>query len=248
MQHVSLDMHWQLSWLHKLLRALNNDAFGIKASTALSFAQQIAQRGIRAMDANDLRLCLKCVYEAQHPLEVACQLARLQLASSPFQTLEDFVELKEDLYRQRCTSESVLARQRGEKLLASSLADKEALDMDSVWLAVDALQEAAVVNREQDIESEAIALSRLGMLYYSVLKIEAKASAYLKQSFMLAQSLYPVPFNACWYQDVIQTMSSKPLRGVMRPRGAKGVHLSLRSCKRSWLKSGTPLIKALRGF
>ena len=41
---------------------------------------------------------------------------------------------------------------------------------------------------------------RLGWLYRNVLKIEAKAITYLKQSFNLAQSLYPVPVNAVWYK------------------------------------------------
>ena len=52
------------------------------------------------------------------------------------------------------------ARQRGEELLAHCLSDSEALDMDSIWLVVDAFQDAAILSREMDIESEATALSR----------------------------------------------------------------------------------------
>ena len=40
------------------------------------------------------------------------------------------------------------------------------------------------------------------MLYYNVLKNEDRATTYLKQSLLLAQSLYPVPLQEDWYQVV----------------------------------------------
>ena len=46
--------------------------------------------------------------------------------------------------------------------MASSLEDSEDLDMDLLWLVVDAYKDAAVITREMDIESEAVALSRYG--------------------------------------------------------------------------------------
>lgn len=52
------------------------------------------------------------------------------------------------------------ARQRGENLLAASLADSESLDMDSIWLVVDAYKDAAILSREMDIVNEATAFSR----------------------------------------------------------------------------------------
>ena len=53
-------------------------------------------------------------------------------------------------------------------MLASSLANSEGLDMASIWLVVDAFQDAAILSREMDILSEATALSRPVALFASM--------------------------------------------------------------------------------
>ena len=56
------------------------------------------------------------------------------------------------------------------------------------------------------------------MLYYRILKIEDRATTYLKQSFNLAQSLFPVPIYAGWYK-----VSLRSLPGA-QPAGIQAAH------------------------
>ena len=76
------------------------------------------------------------------------------------------------------------------------LKEEEDLNMDMVWAVVDWYKQAALLTRENDVELEAIALSRLGKVYDSVLKMKAKAQENLKRSIQLAMSLHPRTFNS----------------------------------------------------
>lgn len=49
---------------------------------------------------------------------------------------------------------------QGDRRLAQCLQDEETLDMDTIWAVADDFKYAAIITRELDIESEAIALSR----------------------------------------------------------------------------------------
>lgn len=70
----SMHVDLQLSGLAKLLRAIDSDDHGLKAGIALDSASQIMHIGVRALEAEDYKLSLKCVYEAQQPLEVGRQV------------------------------------------------------------------------------------------------------------------------------------------------------------------------------
>ena len=70
--HVDL----QLSGLAKLLKAIDSDDHGVKAGIALDSASQIMHIGVRALEAEDYKLALKCAYEAQQPLEVGRQVCK----------------------------------------------------------------------------------------------------------------------------------------------------------------------------
>ena len=81
-------------------------------------------------------------------------------------------------------------------MLEQVLKEEEDLNMDMVWAVVDWYKQAALLTRENDVELEAIALSRLGKVYDSVLKMKAKAQENLKRSIQLAMSLHPRTFNS----------------------------------------------------
>ena len=70
----TLHVDEQLSWLSKLLRAVDGDVSGAKTSVALKSASHIMHNGVRALEARDYLLALKCVYEARQPLEIGRQV------------------------------------------------------------------------------------------------------------------------------------------------------------------------------
>ena len=67
--------------------------------------------------------------------------------------------------------------------------------MDMIWKVVDLYREAVLLTREVDMESEAIALSRLGNVLDSVVKMKGKAKECLRRSVQLAMSLHPKTFD-----------------------------------------------------
>ena len=75
-----------------------------------------------------------------------------------------------------------------------------------VWKVVDLYKEAIILTRENDMEVEAIALSRLGNINDKILKDKLKAKAYFRRAIQLAMSLHPRTFDS------------------------EGIHLSLSSC------------------
>ena len=85
---------------------------------------------------------------------------------------------------------------QGDDLLDQILKNEEDLNVDMVWEVCDWYKQASILTRENDVEMEAIALSRLGHVYDRVLKMKAKASENFKRAIQLALSLHPRTFNS----------------------------------------------------
>lgn len=69
------------------------------------------------------------------------------------------------------------------------------------------------------------------MLYYNILKIDSKATSYLKQSFNLAQSLSPVPVNVDWYKVSLMPLAPAHLiKCCQRRQLAHSFIASMRTC------------------
>lgn len=74
--------------------------------------------------------------------------------------------------------------------------------MHSTWVALDKDSEAAQLGRGRDIETEAIAVARRGMVYAKVIRNENLARRSLKHALTLAMSLSPRNFEGVtWYDD-----------------------------------------------
>ena len=84
----------------------------------------------------------------------------------------------------------------GDNLLDNVLNMQECLNMDMVWDVVDWYKQAIILTRENDVEMEAIALSRLGRVYDKILKMKSKASECFKRAIQLAMSLHPRTFDS----------------------------------------------------
>ena len=68
-------------------------------------------------------------------------------------------------------------------------------------------KQCTMLVREQDVEQEAISLSRLVKVFDVVLKLPDKAKIYYKRSFHLAAALFPRTFNTKdWYKDCSQAL------------------------------------------
>jgi hypothetical protein len=101
-------------------------------------------------------------------------------------------KLRRDVYQQQCLFASQQALEEAEGLLRGHFDGEESLEglnMELCWATADVYMRAILEAHEQDIESEAIARSRLGRLFRAVFKLEDKAHQHYLASVQLALSL-----------------------------------------------------------
>ncbi|KAK9814617.1 hypothetical protein WJX72_008764 [[Myrmecia] bisecta] len=191
--------------LLKIAQAASDKLPHLKADVWMLLADAIYKRGISVLETEPL-VCLKHMHEAYQPVEEALRWARKAHWVAALLYLE---ELQHDIYVHQCISESIQERLRGDALLASTLSGSEDLDMEAVWLVIDAYKQAAILTREHAVDQEAMALGRLGVTYDKlVLGRDSRESAtrYLKKALELANTLHPVPAQKPWFLEITNTL------------------------------------------
>lgn len=139
-------------------------------------------KAIRCADSHEYLKALNWVYMCNQDLTEAVVNMHPDYRA-------EFEDLKSSLVFQECLCESSKERQRADRMFHTELFEKESPCFDSLWEAVDCYKQAIIKAREIDIESEAVATARLGILFYKVFKITSKAREYLRQAIQLALSL-----------------------------------------------------------
>ena len=134
------------------------------------------------------------------------------------QICETVYDFQKRVYIHLCIVESVSLRTQAENLFCVHLSDQERINFDLMWDMVDMFKHCTLLVREQDIEQEAISLSRLGKIFDIVLKLPDKAKGYYKRSFQLATALFPRTFNNTkdWYKDCSQAVERYQKEAVQR--------------------------------
>jgi len=125
---------------------------------------------------------------------------------------EDLKELKERKFIHICIAECIKNTVAADSLYQAHLESK---NLDMMWQIADMYKEAALLTREKDMESEAIALSRLGRLFDKVFLVRTKAHEYYRQALDLAMALKPRDLSqTAWYiecQDALQRFQQEIL-------------------------------------
>ena len=76
--------------------------------------------------------------------------------------------------------ESVSLCTQAESLYHTHLLSQESVSFDLIWDVADMFKHCTMLVHEQDVEQEAIGLSRLGKIFDVVLKFPDKAKGYYK--------------------------------------------------------------------
>ncbi|KAH7439817.1 hypothetical protein KP509_04G077700 [Ceratopteris richardii] len=93
----------------------------------------------------------------------------------------------------------------GDVCLATALMDEEGMDMEKVKDALDFYRQASLATRELDMESEAVAMSRIGKVYSDVLSLPEKAHKYHYQAVRLALTVMsPSIERSDWYKYSVE--------------------------------------------
>lgn len=190
------DSHQKIIQLEKLtfITTVKEAASDVQMSLATLYFHD----GTSKLQNGDYKKCLSRMRDCYRPIEEVKRLSR----GLNYEMLEETEILEKDVFYHNCAASSIQARVQGDELLQTALEEQEELDMTSIFEVIDWYKQAVVLAREVEIEQEAIAESRLGVVYDKVLRITLRAKAYFTHSFELAESLKPRVFTSQdWYKD-----------------------------------------------
>lgn len=146
-------------------------------------------------------------YKGCHSLLHACSLPLRKATSIRVTTdeerslQEEMKGLEESLNVHICICEAMQAIALGDKALSKGVLHEEDMDMESVKGALDHYRQASLATRELDMETEAIAMSKIGGVYANILKMEEAAHKYYFQATKLALTVMsPRIMRADWYK------------------------------------------------
>ena len=93
----------------------------------------------------------------------------------------------------------------GDSILNAATNDYESLAVELVWTAIDEFRAAATSAREVDIETDALAFSRIGRCFTNYLKLRQKGAGYYRRAIDLAVTLAPRDMtSAAWYVESVK--------------------------------------------
>ena len=172
---------------------------GYKTKMLKQLVKEYFQISVVALEKDDYKESLQALTEMYTPLTKLEELA----SEGHDMILEYFVDdMKEDAFKNRCISESLQKRLLADDLLEKTLYNAEELDMNGIWQVIDFYSESIILTRENDIEQEALSLTKLGVLYHKVLLQKSKAKEILMRVLQLAQSLQPRNLSEeKWYRE-----------------------------------------------
>jgi len=184
----------------------------MKARCYLKLGEATFNAGIVAYEAARFRDCQHHMADCNEPLEEALKHGR-----SDVEICEEVQDFQERVYVHMCIAQSVSLRLQAESLFQEHLRSQESINFDFIWDIADMFKQCTLLVREQDVEQEAIGLSRLGKLFESILKLPEKGKGYYKRSFHLATALFPRTFNTKdWYKDCSQAVERYQKEVVQR--------------------------------
>ena len=197
-----------------LLREVANtvqDGF-MKAKWYLKLGETTFNAGVIAYENKEFDECHRFMADCHEPFEEA-----IKHSVDDIQICEAVCDFQDRVYVHLCIVESVSLRTQAENLFRMHLLNQESVNFDLMWDVVDMFKHCTLLVREQDIEQEAIGLSRLGKIFDLVLKLPDKAKGYYKRSFQLATALFPRTFNTKdWYKDCSQAVERYQREAVLR--------------------------------
>ena len=194
------DTDQKITQLEKLARitTVNEAAPDVQMNLATIYFHD----GTTKLQNGDYKKCLSRMRDCYRPVEEVKRLCRINGGGLNYTMLEEAQTLEKDVFYHTCAASAVQAREQGDQLLKTALMEQEELDMTLIFEVIDWYKQAVVLAREVEIEQEAIAESRLGVVYDKVLKMTLRAKAYFTHSFELAESLKPRVFTSKdWLKD-----------------------------------------------
>jgi len=205
------------SVMRKTAMMLPRDAGPSAALVWRACANEFFKHAVERDELGDWQGCMNCLCEMYEPLEHM----RLSLQST-----DDFFCLTEDMHEIEQSRGALLAKARSSQHLyvaqeaqQNLLFVEEELDMDLLWFVMDEYKAAIRPSADDEaegadgkLETEAIALSALGVLYQKILKVPETAKSLFEAAIRIAMAISQTTgsnFHAReWYKDAVDGLET----------------------------------------
>ena len=159
-------------------------------------ARELEKQAVLLDESGQWLECLDILAQMNFPLEELRRRGRDSLLSSEYGFQENLTELSDSQQGLQAKAESAQEVAIAQKLQHGLLNDAEELDMDLLWQVMDHYKSATLAaerssseSGSSNMESEAIALSAQGEVYFKILKNDQKANELFMASMTLAQAI-----------------------------------------------------------
>lgn len=215
---LSIDSQRRLFMLEELVQSLTHTClYTTKVYSFSELSDLLFHKAISTFDRDECEYarCLAILGSCDPYINIAMDSCKYIETDDPlFDSLYRKVDdLHKSIFLQRCSCESIQACENGDRLFQQSIMNEENFNPEAARGALDNYRQAIVLAREQDVELEAIALSKMGSAYKRVLKNDNQAKTYFTRCIALANSLVPrILTNKDWFveaTDAIQCYQQK---------------------------------------
>jgi hypothetical protein len=121
---------------------------------------------------------------------------------------EECEDFDSRVYLHFCICESRQAISHGDETLKTLKrlgSEITSIHEDLIFSCIDSYKQAALLTREKFLECEAVACSRLGVIFHTILKNRKKGEEYYSRCLHLANSLKPRDLTTSnWYKDAFR--------------------------------------------
>ncbi|EIE19357.1 hypothetical protein COCSUDRAFT_58649 [Coccomyxa subellipsoidea C-169] len=198
-----------LRWLEKMNAAVPDAWSTLKADKKPKIV--LAMSG-EELGAADHMLCKHLMEDASRPIEDAARFSRV---ARWCKGMSDAEVLRDDMLRNVCICSAIEEMKRADAFLDRALYSAEDIDMDAIFLAIDAYRNAILLTRGNDLKAECRAFSRLGRVYGKIMNDRQRAADCNKRCIVLASTIYPIPYGADWYREATAELQAEQKRTAL---------------------------------
>ncbi|XP_071949479.1 uncharacterized protein [Antedon mediterranea] len=174
----------------------------LKAQICVGYVEQLLGKATSLLRKGTFKRAMSVLGDCYQPLEIA---RRYGINEDIMVEIDVF---SADVTIQTAIAEAKQALKIGDDLKAQIIMLEEQLNMDMVFEVIDWYRKSIVLTRELDVETEAIATSRIADVYHRILKLKSKARPLLNKAVTLAHTVHPHNVTQDdWYKACAQTLS-----------------------------------------
>lgn len=168
-------------------------SYAIRANIRFHLCQVLLNASVLADKEDNYTKSTAFIQKSESNLSYISYYARLasidDFTPCELSSEDNFEEFKNQVWYQKCSSESALRMVSGYKILRSVI-DEGELDEHKTILAVDVFKEAQVLARETSLLKEVETTAKLAFIFRTVpvVKDKQKSDAYYQHSFTLTES------------------------------------------------------------